>query len=125
MRRNTLQQALVLDAVTELHCHASADQVYDLLAQKYPNISRATVYRNLNKLSESKKIIKIEIPNSADRFDHQCFDHYHIICTKCKKVFDVDMSYLKDLETNIKNKNGFTFLGHNIVFNGICPNCTE
>ena len=35
------------------------------------------------------------------------------------------MSYLSDLEANIIDKKGFTFTGHNIVFNGICPNCEK
>ena len=38
MQRNTLQQTIILNAVAELHCHASADEVYDLVSKKYPNV---------------------------------------------------------------------------------------
>ena len=123
MMKYSKQREIILNTLQKNVIHPTADQVYALLHKEYPTISLATVYRNLNKLAEANKIIKVQIPNGADRFDHQCFDHYHVVCDKCKKVFDVEMPYLKDLETKIKDKKGFTFTGHNIVFNGICPNC--
>ncbi|MGM9994333.1 MAG: Fur family transcriptional regulator [Candidatus Avigastranaerophilus sp.] len=125
IQRNTLQCSLVFDAVNELHCHASADEIYNLLVEKHPTISRGTVYRNLNRLAEIGRIRKIEIPDGPDRFDHQCHEHYHVVCTKCKKVFDVEMSYIENLEKNIKDTHGFIFTGHDIVFSGICPDCDK
>lgn len=123
VKRNTFQKSLVLETVQTMKCHASADEVYDVVNKTYPNISRATVYRNLNELAKNKKIKKVEIPEGADRFDHQCFDHYHIRCLKCGKIFDVDMEYMKDLEKTIQYPQGFEVEGHDIMFKGICPLC--
>ncbi|MDD3594700.1 MAG: transcriptional repressor [Candidatus Gastranaerophilales bacterium] len=123
VKRNTFQKSLVLKTVHDMKCHVSADEVYDVINKNYPNISRATVYRNLNELAKSKEIKKIEIPGGADRFDYKCFDHYHIRCLKCGKIFDVDMEYIKDLEKTIQNSHGFEFKGHDIMFKGICPIC--
>ena len=50
--RNTIQRALVLEAVNRLQCHATADEIYAEIAKEHPHISRATVYRNLNLLAE-------------------------------------------------------------------------
>ena len=124
-KRNTIQCALVLETVNKLRCHATADEVYDAIVQEHPNISRATVYRNLNRLSQLGRIHKMEIPGGADRFDHECYKHYHIRCEKCGRVFDVDMEYIADLEKKIRDTHGFEFTGHDIVFTGICPNCKE
>lgn len=121
--RNTIQCALVYETVKRLKCHASADEVYSAIAQEHPTISRATVYRNLNRLTETGQILKIKMPGGADRFDHQCFAHYHVQCVRCEKVFDVDMAYLGDLEKGIKDAHGFVFLGHDIIFRGICAAC--
>ncbi|MDD6142906.1 MAG: transcriptional repressor, partial [bacterium] len=66
-RRNTIQRSLVLEAVNRLHSHATADEVYEEIIQEYPTISKATVYRNLNLLSEMGEIRRLEIPGSADR----------------------------------------------------------
>ena len=123
IQRNTIQCSLVLEAVNRLHCHATADEVYDVIVKEHPAVSRATVYRNLNRLSEMGNIRKIEIPGGPDRFDHQRHEHYHVKCAKCGRVFDVDMDYIADLEKRIKDTRNFQFTGHNIIFTGICPEC--
>ena len=116
IKRNTIQRSLVFEAVNKLQCHATADEIYETIAKEHPNISRATVYRNLNLLSETGEIRKMEIPGGADRFDHQCHDHCHVKCEKCGRVFDVDMEYVTGLEKNINNNHGFMFTGYDILF---------
>ena len=123
MKRNTIQRALVLEAVNRLKCHATADEIYEDIAKEHPHISRATVYRNLNLLSETGDIRKIETPGGADRFDHQTHDHCHVRCEKCGRFFDVDMEYVTGLEKGIRDSHGFAFTGYDILFRGICPDC--
>ena len=125
VKRNTIQRAMVLDAVNKLKCHATADEVYQIVVNEHPNISKGTVYRNLNQLAEMGEIRKIEVPGNADRFGHRCHDHYHARCLKCGKVFDVEMDYIKDLEKQIKDAHGFQFSGHDLMFKGICPDCQK
>ena len=122
-RRNTIQRSLVLEAVNKLHCHASADEVYDEIIKEHPTISRATVYRNLNLLSEMGEIRRLEIPGSADRFDHISTNHCHVKCEVCGRVFDVDMEFVSGLECGIRDSHGFDFTGYDIIINGICPDC--
>ena len=123
IQRNTIQCSLVLEKVRMLHCHVTADEIYNAVVEEHPNISRATVYRNLNRLAEMGEIRKIEIPDGPDRFDHICDQHYHVKCTVCGRVYDVDMEYMADLEKKIRDTHGFKFMGHNIMFQGICPDC--
>ena len=123
--RNTIQRALVLEAVNTLQCHATADEVYEAIVKEHPTVSKATVYRNLNLLSEMGEIRKMEIPGGADRFDHRCHDHCHVRCEQCGRVFDVDMDYVTGLEKGIRDTHGFAFTGYDILFRGICPDCRE
>ena len=125
MKRHTIQRSLVLQAVNKLQCHATADEIYEAIVTEHPNVSRATVYRNLKLLSEMGDIRKMEIPGGADRFDHLCHDHCHVRCEKCGRVFDVDMEYITGLEQSIKDDRGFKFTGYDILFRGVCPNCQE
>lgn len=123
--RNTIQRALVLEAVNALQCHATADEVYEAIVKEHPTVSKATVYRNLNLLSEMGEIRKMEIPGGPDRFDHCCHDHCHVRCEKCGRVFDVDMEYVSGLEKGIRDAHGFAFTGYDILFRGICPDCRK
>ncbi|MGN1369354.1 MAG: Fur family transcriptional regulator [Aristaeellaceae bacterium] len=124
-RRNTIQRTLVLEAVNELQCHATAEEVYGAIIQKHPTISRATVYRILNQLSETGEIRRLEMPGGADRFDHIPHEHYHVKCTACGRVFDVDMEVVTGLEHRIRDPHGFDFTGYDILFHGVCPECKQ
>jgi Fe2+ or Zn2+ uptake regulation protein len=123
IKRNTIQCALVLEAVNKLACHATADEIYNALVKEHPHISRGTVYRNLQRLSDLGEIRKREFPGGADRFDHLCSNHYHAKCIKCGRVYDVNMGYMVDLEKSIKDTQGFEFVGHDIIFKGTCTGC--
>ena len=122
-RHNTIQRSLVLDVVNRLKSHATADEVYAEVAATHPNISKATVYRNLNLLSEMGMIRKLEISGGADRFDHICKEHCHVKCEKCGRVFDIDIPYIDGLDNRVENRNGFELTGYDILFRGICPGC--
>ena len=61
IKRNTIQCALVLETVNKLHRHATADEIYNDIVKEHPNISKGTVYRNLQRLCEKGDIRKREI----------------------------------------------------------------
>jgi Fe2+ or Zn2+ uptake regulation protein len=124
-RRSTIQRSLVLEAVKESQGHVTADEIYEKVAKKHSYISRGTVYRNLNLLSDIGEIRKVELPDGADRFEYNNTEHYHVRCVKCNRVFDVDMEFMADLEKKIKDVHGFQFTGHDIIFKGICPTCNQ
>ena len=123
VERNTIQKQLVMNTVAKLKNHPTAEQVYEDIHDSHPNVSKATVYRNLKQLSDAGKLKRIESVNLADHYDHQCHDHYHVQCSKCNRVYDVDMDYINDLNDQAMISNGFQIDGHDIVFKGICPEC--
>lgn len=123
MKRNTIQRTLTLKAVRRLHNHPTADEVYEEVAAEHSSISRGTIYRNLNQLAEDGEIRILRVPDGADRFDHVPGEHYHVRCIRCGRVYDVDMDYIPDLEKSIRDSHGFQFLGHDLMFRGICPAC--
>ncbi|MGI6115090.1 Fur family transcriptional regulator [Clostridiaceae bacterium] len=124
-KRNTIQRQLVLQAVIDHGMHPTADEVYDKVKAIYPDISRATVYRNLNILAEEGKLRRIAVPDAADRFDQTCSDHYHIKCTVCGAFKDIDLPYLEQLDETVAKMTEYEMESHDIVFMGTCPQCQE
>ena len=69
--------------------HPTADMVYMNLRESFPNISLGTVYRNLSLLSETGQILKLNMRDSADRFDGRITPHDHFVCERCHCVEDI------------------------------------
>lgn len=123
--RNTVQKALVYETLCKMADHPTADRVYQEVQKTYPNISRATVYRILNRMAEKGEILKVSTTAGADHFDHTTCPHYHVRCTGCGKVCDVALPYMTDLEKRISDASGFVITGYTIQFDGLCPDCSN
>lgn len=120
--RNTIQRTLVLDAVRSLHNHPTSADVYEAVRKEHPNISRATVYRNLGVLAQAGDILHVQLPNGAGRYDYRCDDHCHARCSVCGEVYDIEMPHA-DLTSRIKDAHGFRIDSYDVVFTGVCPAC--
>ena len=126
VKRTTIQRQLVIAAVRFLANHPTAEEVYDRITMEYPDISKGTVYRNLNSLVESGLLGKVSVPSGADRFDHILSKHYHIKCTHCGNFMNVeDLDYFYDLDQKVGAVTSYKMEHHDIVFSGLCPECQK
>ena len=121
--RNTVQRQIVLSAVRSLPVHPTEEDIYNFIVKQHPNISKGTVYRNLNLLADQGEVLRVPISDGADRYDFQTERHYHVRCSRCGRVYDVDMPYQRNLLDAVTDTHGFIFTDCEIVFTGICPNC--
>ncbi len=121
--KNSRQRDAVLQTVQRMCTHPTAEEVYREVLVQCPNISLATVYRNLNLLSEMGMIKKLPLPGGADRFDKRVDHHYHVFCIHCGQLFDAGVEYFTQIDQAIAQKTGCIILGHDIVFQGVCKNC--
>jgi len=122
-KRSTVQRRLVYSSVCDLACHPTADEVYACVIEKQTNVSKGTVYRNLNSLAEDGELLRVNIPNAPDRFDHNVHPHYHIKCKDCGAFFDLETDSLNGIESRIFECTGFLVQAYDLVFSGLCPNC--
>lgn len=125
MERNTIQKEIILSIIKKLDGHATANEIYEKVNEEFPTIGKSTICRNLDRFVDQGLIAKREIPNGPSVYDPIVTDHYHVKCTECNRVFDVDMEFIWDLESSIGDKRGFIISGHEITFSGICPDCRK
>ncbi len=121
--RNTRQKNIIYDTLCRLGNHPTAEGVYDALHERHPAISRATVYRVLNGFAGNGTIQKVSVNNGADHFDHRTHPHYHVCCTRCGRVSDVELPYMGPLEQSVGDCRGYKITGYSIQFDGLCPEC--
>ena len=122
--KHSRQRDAILNNLRSRYDHPTADELYLSLKKEFPNISLATVYRNLNMLCENGIIQKI-VSDDVDRFDAQIKVHYHMTCNICKKVFDIEMPVIDNLNEQAQKYVKGTVETHTIMFNGICENCQK
>ena len=124
--RNTLQREIVHQTILSMQGHITADMVYERIHAAHPSISRATVYRNLRMLEAEGRILRIEVPGSADCFEARVREHYHIRCARCGKLFDAKLPYMPKLvEMEQAADSAFEICACNLLFVGYCPNCRK
>ena len=122
-KRNTLQKRIIIEQVAKLANHPTAQQLYDSLHEKYPTISRATVYRVLSEAAEAGTLLHITV-SGENHYDHNTCGHYHMKCKKCGEVSDVFMSRDPDIFDSVRGE-GAEIENYTIEFFGICPSCSD
>lgn len=126
MKNYSKQREEIIEILKNSYNHPTAEEVYMKAKAKDPAVSRSTVYRNLNMLTENGIITKIPMPFGADRFDYKKELHNHIICTKCGKVFDFKYDFdFKNLNYIVQNQTDVEILSNSFILEGICKNCKK
>ena len=121
-RRLTKQRKIILEELSNMTSHPTADELYQIVRQRMPNISLGTVYRNLDFLAEQGQIAKIEYSGSQMRFDAFLDFHQHVRCVKCGAVGDV-FNGVKPPKIANMDVPGFTVTGARVEYDGICNQC--
>lgn len=123
--RKTKQREVILRVLGEHIDHPSADTIYEEVRKFLPRISLGTVYRNLEIMSESGSIMKLETGGSIKRFDPVTSSHPHFRCVKCGAIEDLPF---KLDETLFYGKDDDWISGRviqnlNIEYTGLCISC--
>lgn len=116
---------IVLKALSDNGCHPDVNELVKSAFIQDSKMGIATLYRKLKKLTQMGKIKKIEGLEQSAHFDHNTHEHYHFICSKCGKIYDVDKEMAKEFKSEILKKYGHDALSMEITFKGICKNCKK
>ncbi|MCR5045075.1 MAG: transcriptional repressor [Treponema sp.] len=114
---------------TKMDCGFTAGELSAFLKENGVNVNKTTVYRNLDKMTESGKLLKHKSMIS-DSFVYQnaeeennCAEHIHFQCCKCGSVIHLSdkntTRYLKTLSKEL----GVQINLNLSSLNGICPRC--
>ena len=121
--KRSRQRDAILTKLKSVKSHPTAEWQYSQLKDDFPNLSLATVYRNLNLLCELGEARKIEVGDKTVRFDGNTDNHYHFLCVGCNGVIDVSEDEIPGINTEIENKYHVKVDTHSIVFYGRCCKC--
>ena len=116
----------ILEYLQQTDEHPSAEMVYNNLKPQIPDISLATVYRNLSMFRQQGDIISIGTVGGVERFDGNTMPHVHFVCNGCYSVSDLHtMCVPENLSREAEKAMGGQVCGCQLTFTGLCARCTE
>ena len=130
LKTTSQRMAILKVLLSQPDSHLTAEEIYDLVKKDWPDIGLATVYRNIQLLSEMHLIDRLNLDDGyvryeigdQDRSDHH-HHHHHMICMNCGRVFAFQEDLLDNLEQKIEQTTGFIISDHEVKLYGRCADC--
>lgn len=120
-QRKTRQLEAVWESVCQTLDHPTAEQIFARARRRLRSISRGTVYRNLQKLVASGRLLQVRMPDGVLRFDATTTPHDHFVCDHCGEIADIPAS--ADVDTSALVRRGFEPRVQEVTWRGMCPRC--
>ena len=106
--------------------HPSAEMVYEMLQKEHPDISLATVYRNLARFKSQGLVCSVATVRGVERFDATTQPHVHFICSSCDAVIDLpQMEIPESLSAEAEASSGCHVQDCRLTFIGLCDKCAK
>lgn len=122
MERRTRQHQAILDVLIAADRPLLAQEILTLASQRVPQLSVATVYRNLKALQDKGVIRSVVLPGQNPRYESSGrAHHHHFQCRHCERVFDLE-ACPGNLESLAPR--GFMVEDHEIILYGRCSDCS-
>lgn len=125
MQRMTKQRQAVFEELQRVDDFRSAQQIFEHLVTQGQKIGLATVYRNLQALSESGDVDVVRSDDGEALFrlcvtmDH----HHHLVCRVCGSTREIEQSDIEQWVGRIAAQFGFTAVDHHMEIFGLCAQC--
>lgn len=122
--RFSKKRQAIYDCLRATHSHPSADWIYHKLRPDFPDLSLATVYRNLGQLKAAGMIQSLGTVGGQERFDAVVEPHTHFICGGCGAVLDLpQVTVPQSLIAHAEDDSGCNITGTSLRLTGLCPRC--
>jgi len=103
------QRWQIVELILDEGGHLNAQQLVKKVADQYPSIGAATVYRNLKTLCDAK-ILRETLTDVGGRAVYEPYvdDHHdHVVCLDCQAVFEFADEKIEKLQDELLEEMGF------------------
>ena len=109
----------------------TADELYMHFAGSGGKISKATIYRCLDRMVESGTVKKF-LSGGGEGATYQLIDsgngcdrHFHLKCTCCGAVIHMDCEFMDEFERHIMEYHNFRVDNGRTIIYGLCGSCSS
>jgi Fur family ferric uptake transcriptional regulator len=108
------------------HNHFDAEQLIDEMKQAGLPVSRATIYRTLNKLVDAGLLRRLELgPRMFYEHDYGYPPHEHLYCQKCGRVIEFQDPAIDAVLRQVGRQHNFQASNHTFIVRGTCSECNR
>ena len=93
----TPQRVAVLEALTNLKNHPTADKIKEYVVKNHPNIAVGTIYKTLETFVEKGLVRKVKTEKDVMRYDAILENHHHLYCEDTERIEDFFDNELNDM----------------------------
>jgi Fur family ferric uptake transcriptional regulator len=122
--RITTSRRAVVEALLAGDHHVTADEVAARVADRHPDVHRATVYRTLDRLQELGVVTHVHLGHGPSTFHVNDRPHHHAVCSSCGSVVEVPLAALDDLAARLREEHGFELSPQHFALSGRCRACS-
>jgi len=123
----TRERRAILEEVLAVRGHFTADDLLRVFRRKMRQVARATLYRTLARLVESRLVHKIEIGEGQARYETMFGRHHHdhLICLECGRIVEFESREIERAQDEICRRKKFRMIEHTHQLRGHCADCSR
>lgn len=121
--RWTAQRRVVCQALRDRRDHPTADDVLGAVRERFPGISRATIYNTLETLVRAGLCTLLRSQDGVRRFDPNLVPHDHLVCTRCGLLADLSRRGAERRVSGRVRRDGFQVNEIRVEYRGLCRDC--
>ncbi len=124
MQRYSKKREAILNKLRSTCIHPSAEWVYEELKDEFPDLSLATVYRNISSFCEDGLAVPVGSVSNTMHYDADTSPHMHFICDSCGSISDAG-AVTEDLMDMISGLSGekLSIDRCELTLRGLCDKC--
>ena len=120
----TQQRLAILETLSAGRAHVTAQEVFEVVNARYPDIGFATVYRFLRKMAEQKMVTEVRMGGLPARYELTPRRHHdHLTCVSCGQIVEFECQPIETLQEQVAKAHNFRLTHHVLELYGVCPRC--
>src|SRR5437870_12902059 len=122
--RLTAPRRAVADLIAGYDGHFTAAELESIARERRLEISRATLFRALDLLTELGILERLDLPTGEHAYvPCAASHHHHVVCSRCGRTTEVEDSGVAEAVAEIASRSGYRIETHRLELFGLCRHC--
>ncbi|MGZ3695430.1 MAG: Fur family transcriptional regulator [Bdellovibrionota bacterium] len=123
----TNQRKVIISEFVKAGGHLSAEELFRIVKKKAAGVGLASVYRTISSLVEAGLAVERRFLDRTSVYEMNQVGHHHdhLICMRCRKIFEFENEAIEEQQTRVAESLGFALKDHKLELYGWCQrtNC--